>query len=83
METGLRIESDEASALATELAELTGESVDAAVTAALRQRLEREREKAARLKRIRELATEIRAHIQGPVSSSDPDAFYDEDGLPR
>jgi antitoxin VapB len=83
METGLKIESDEASALASELAELTGESVDAAITKAIRERLNREREKAAKVKRMLELGAEIRAHMTGPVSSSDPDEFYDADGLPR
>lgn len=82
METELKIESDEASALASELAELTGESVSAAVTTAVRERLKREREKATKLQRIRELAIEIRAHMREPVSS-DHSWLYDEDGLPK
>jgi antitoxin VapB len=39
----LNIKSDDAYALASELATLTGESLTAAVTEAIRQRLERER----------------------------------------
>jgi len=79
----LTIPNGEAIRLAIELAELTGKDITAAVTQALRERLEREREKAAKVKRMLELAAEIRAHMREPVSSSDPDEFYDEDGLPR
>ena len=82
MDAELRIESEEASRLAGELAELTGESVEAAVTSAIRQRLDREREKAAKMKRLRELTAEIRAHLTGPVSS-DHSWLYDENGLPK
>jgi antitoxin VapB len=81
----LNIKSDDAYALATELAALTGESLTAAVTEALRERLERERrvrEKAEKVERIMALAREIRAHMTEPVSSSDTDALYDEDGFP-
>jgi antitoxin VapB len=86
METDLKIESDEASALAGELAELTGESLDAAVTAAIRERLERERDardRRPRLERVRVLAAEIRQHIEHPLPSSDHSWLYDQDGLPR
>jgi hypothetical protein len=40
MGAGLKIESEEASKLAGELAELAGESVETAVTSAIRQRFE-------------------------------------------
>ncbi len=82
METELRIRNEEASMLAGELAQLTGESVDEAVTHAIRQRLERERERTARFNRIMELAAEIRAHMWEPVSS-DHSWLYDENGLPK
>lgn len=82
MDTALRIESEEASTLACELAELTGESVEAAVTGAIRQRLEYERQKAAKLKHLRELAAEIRAHMREPVSS-DHSWLYNETGVPK
>lgn len=82
METVLKIDSAEARTLAGELAQLTGETVETAVTGAIRQRLEREREKAAKLKHLRELAAEIRAHIREP-GSSDHSWLYDENGLPK
>jgi antitoxin VapB len=83
----LNIKSDDAYRLASELAALTGESLTAAVTAALRERLERERrerdqELAARRARIAALAAEIRASIPGPVSSADHNDLYGPDGLP-
>ncbi|HUY47652.1 MAG TPA: type II toxin-antitoxin system VapB family antitoxin [Streptosporangiaceae bacterium] len=83
----LNIKSDDAYRLASELASLTGESLTAAVTAALRERLERERrergeEQAARRARIAALAAEIRASIPGPVSSADHNDLYGPDGLP-
>jgi antitoxin VapB len=81
----LNIKSDDAYALATELAALTGESLTAAVTEALRERLERERrvrEKAEKVERIMALAREIRAHMTEPVASSDTDELYDQDGFP-
>ena len=43
MGTQLNIKSEDAYRLASELAELTGENLTAAVTAALRERLDRER----------------------------------------
>ena len=82
----LNIKSDDAYAMASELAELTGESLTAAVTTAIRERLERERkarDREERWKDVERLCTELRAHLQPPYSSSDPDEFYDEDGLPR
>jgi len=83
----LNIKSEDAYRLASELAALTGESLTAAVTAALRERLERERRerdiaRAARLARIAALAAEIRASIPGPVSSADHNDLYGPDGLP-
>ena len=81
----LNIKSEDAHRLASELAALTGESLTAAVTAALRERLERERRERdieTRRRRLTELATEIRAHMREPVSS-DHSWLYDENGLPR
>jgi len=85
METELKIEGEEASALASELADLTGESVAAAVTEALRERLQRERQvrdRQARLERVLALAAEIRQHMEHPLPSSDHSWLYDENGLP-
>jgi antitoxin VapB len=80
----LNIKSDDAYQLASRLAELTGESLTSAVTAALRERLDREqRKKDVEAKVARMLATgrEIRAHMGGPASS-DHDWLYGPDGLP-
>lgn len=86
MDTELTVRNQDASTLASELAQLTGESVDDAVTSAIRQRLEREREtheREARLQRVRALAAEIRMHMQHPLPSSDHSWLYDGHGLPR
>jgi antitoxin VapB len=82
----LNIKSEDAYRLASRLAKLTGKSVTAAVTDALRAQVEqqeRERDKAARMARIKSLARDLKAHMTPPFSSSDPDDFYDEDGLPK
>ena len=86
MGTQLNIKSEDAYRLASRLAELTGKSLTAAVTDALRENLEREersRHKAAKIERILALAADLRAHMTPPFSSTDPDEFYDEDGLPK
>ena len=86
MDRGLRIDSEEASALAAELAEVTGENLDSAVTTAIRERLERERQtrdRGVRLRRVLALAAEIRENMEHRLPSSDHSWLYDEDGLPR
>ena len=85
MGTQLNIKSDDAYRLASELAELTGENLTMAVTAALRERLERERKSRDRQDRVDQvmaIAREIRAHLPDSVSS-DHNWLYDEDGLPK
>jgi antitoxin VapB len=83
----LNIKSEEAYTLAAELAELTGESLTTVVTAALRERLDRERRsrtREARIARIRAAAAEIRAGMVDPEhATSDHSELYDEHGLPR
>ncbi len=86
MGTQLNIKSEDAYRLASELSELTGESLTAAVTAALRERLAREqaaRGREARLAEVRRIAAEIRAGMREPLPSSDHGWLYDENGLPR
>jgi antitoxin VapB len=86
MGTQLNIKGDDAYRLASELSELTGESLTAAVTAALRERLAREqaaRGRDARLAEVRRIAAEIRDHMHKPLPSSNHDFLYGEDGLPR
>lgn len=72
---------DEAVRLASELASLTGETVEAAVTQAVRERLEREKEVRKKVADIMAIAAEIRAHVE-PGTTSDHSWLYDEDGFP-
>ena len=83
MGTQLNIKSDDAYRLASELAELTGENLTMAVTAALRERLERQhraRDRQDRVDQVLTIAREIRAHLPATVTS-DHSWLYDEDGL--
>jgi antitoxin VapB len=82
----LNIKSEDAYRLASELAELTGESLTAAVTIALRERLERERterDRETRIQRVRAITADIRRHIEHPLPLSDHSWLYDDDGLPK
>jgi antitoxin VapB len=82
----LNIKNQEAHRLAAELAKITGESLTAAVTTALRQRLDRVRqEKAPSLAdRLLEIGRDCAARLEEPVRSADhADLLYDERGLPR
>lgn len=82
----MNIKSEEAHRLARELARLTGESQTAAVTIALRERLERlhgeqDSDLAARLLAI---GKDCAAHLPEPYRSLDHgELLYDEQGLPR
>lgn len=84
----LNIKSEEAYRLASRLAELTGESLTAAVTEALRERVEAEekkRDKATWIAEIMALAAEIRAELtrDGEKLELSADFLYDaETGLP-
>lgn len=83
----LNIKDDETRRLAGELARLTGETVSDAVTAALRERLEREK----RRRGADALARELHAIGQrcasllgpGPSAVEHGDLLYDERGLPK
>jgi antitoxin VapB len=82
----LNIKSEDAYRLASRLAELTGKSVTAAVTDALRtqvEQAEKARDKQAKIERIMALAADLCAHMTPPFSSSDTDEFYDENGFPK
>ena len=84
---GLNIKNDETCRLASDLAQLTGETMTGAITVALRERLEREQ----RRRRIETRARELRAiaercaKLMGPGSSAieHGDLLYDERGLPK
>ena len=85
MGTMLRIESEEAYAIASELAGLTGESLTTVVTEALRARLHakrRQRDHDAHVRRTMEIAASIRSHMDHPLPTSDLSDLYDANGLP-
>ena len=82
----LNIKNGEAHELAQQLAALTGESMTAAVTEALRERLNRlRREQAGRLSdRLLAIGKDCAAHLKEPFRSIEHgDLLYGEDGLPR
>jgi antitoxin VapB len=80
----LNIKNDEAHKLATELAELTGESLTSAVTLALREQLARERRR-RRTDRIAARLMTIGGRFAAlPDTGRTPDEIlgYDDQGLP-
>jgi antitoxin VapB len=82
----LNIKNDEAHRLARELADLTGESMTAAVTEALRERLERTRRERSQdlVERLLAIGNECAAHLKEPWRSIDHgELLYDEHGLPK
>ncbi len=82
----LNIKNGEAHELAQQLAALTGESMTAAVTEALRERLNRlRRERGNRLSdRLLAIGKDCAAHLKEPFRSIEHgDLLYGEDGLPR
>ena len=84
---GLNIKNEATCALARELADLTGETMTGAITVALRERLEREkqaRDKDALLRDVRAIAERCAARLgPGPSSTEIGDFLYDEHGLPK
>ena len=83
---GLNIKSEETHRLAKELSRLTGESMTAAVTEAVRERLDRvRRERAVGLAdRLLAIGKDCAARLKEPFRSADHgDLLYDERGLPR
>lgn len=82
----LNIKNDETQKLAQELAELTGETMTAAVTEAVRERLKRVKaEKGAGLvQRLLEISKDCAAHMKEPYRTVDHgELLYDEKGLPK
>ncbi len=82
----LNIKNDEAHRLAQELAGLTGESMAAAVTVAVRERLDRmRRERESPLsERLLSIGKDCASRLKEPFRSADHgDLLYDDDGLPR
>jgi len=83
---GLNIKNPETHRLAEELAKRTGESMTAAVTTAVRERLDRvRREQGASLAdRLMEIGHDCAKRLKEPFRSTDHgDLLYDERGLPR
>ena len=83
---GLNIKNEETHRLAQELADLTGETMTAAVTEAVRERLDRVR--GARglslADRLVAIGKDCAAHLKEPFRSADHgELLYDERGLPR
>jgi antitoxin VapB len=82
----LNIKNEETHRLVRELSALTGESMTEAVTAAVRERLERIRGKAGQslADRLLAIGQDCAAHLKEPFRSVDhADLLYDERGLPR
>ncbi|HSI40237.1 MAG TPA: type II toxin-antitoxin system VapB family antitoxin [Xanthobacteraceae bacterium] len=80
----LNVKNHEAHQLAAELAQLTGESLTATVTTALRERLDRERRRRGGDRIAERLMAIGRAYADLPDSNIEPDDIigYDENGLP-
>lgn len=82
----MNIKSDEAHRLAQQLAALTGETMTAAVTQALREKLERVRDQrgGGLADRILAIGRDCAARLKEPYRLADHgDLLYDERGLPR
>ena len=82
---GLNIKNEETCRLARALAELTGETMTGAITVALRERLERERQRRGADTLARDLRA-IGAHCAslmgpGPSAAEHGDLLYDDRGL--
>jgi antitoxin VapB len=83
----LNIKNKEAHRLAEELAKLTGETLTAAVTTAVRERLDRVRRgrlSVSLADRLLAIGRDCAAHLKEPFRSAEHgDLLYDETGLPR
>lgn len=82
----MNIKNEDAHRLAQQLAALTGESMAAAVTQAVRERLDRvRRERGVGLAdRLLAIGKDCAAHLKEPFRSVDHgDLLYDQRGLPR
>ena len=82
----LNIKNEETQKLAKELAKLTGESMTAAVTEALRERLDRVRGEhgVGLADRLLKIGKDCAAHLREPFRSVDHgELLYDDKGLPR
>ena len=78
----LNIKNEETYRLAQELAQLTGESMTAAVTEAVRERLNRVKSKGM-AERIMKIAKQSSALLKGRPLPDHGEMLYDEKGLPK
>jgi antitoxin VapB len=82
----LNIKNEETRKLAQELAKLTGESMTAAVTEAVRERLDRVRGEhgVGLADRLLKIGKDCATHLREPFRSVDHgELLYDQKGLPR
>ena len=82
----LNIKNEQTQQLAQELAELTGESMTAAVTEAVRERLDRVRQARGEglASRLLKIGKDCAAHLKAPYRTVDHgELLYNEKGLPR
>jgi antitoxin VapB len=82
----INIKNDEAQRLAKELSRLTGESMTAAITEAVRERLDRVRTERGKglADQLLKIGKDCAAHLREPYRSADHgELLYDEQGLPR
>jgi antitoxin VapB len=82
----LNIKNEETYRLAHELAGLTGESLTAAVTVAVRERLDRlqQSKKGTLSDRLLNIGKDCAAHMKEPfLTVEHGDLLYDEKGIPR
>jgi len=82
----LNIKNEKAHKLIQELAKLTGQSMTAAVTEAVRERIERLRDEQGTglAERLVKIGRDCAAHLREPFRSVDHgELLYNEKGLPR
>jgi antitoxin VapB len=82
----LNIKNDETHRIAAELAELTGQSLTAAVTTALREQLVRERRSRSRepvAERLMEIGRRYAALPDANAQTPEEIVGYDENGIPQ
>ena len=83
----INIKNQETCDLASELAQLTGETMTGAITVALRERLEREkteRSAEAQVQRLLAIGERCASMMgEGPSAVEHGDFLYDERGLPK
>ena len=82
----LNIKNKEAEKLVHELSKVTGESMTAALTEAVRERLDRVRSErgAGRVDRLLKIGKDCASHLHEPYRSIDHgELLYDDKGMPR